>query len=298
VTTQDSAAHYDKVISTIYSRDLANLCPPNSLPSLASSTAVDIQVVNLWYPNPNQNPFRGFGYLIPNSVPMAPVDQNPENALGVLFDSDRESILPSAARPHAERNRSGCEGDTLPGTKLTVMLGGHHWAGMPQFLLPDAQEGARLARSVVQRSLGIPADAKVFASAKMARNAIPQHTVGHFSRMRAADRELQTAFRGRLAVAGTSYTAQGVLPALRAGRDVARTTALRPSIAVVRFTSEGPAARSPELRGSTFPDDVGDTGLARFRNDVAAWTATPKKSNVFMREIEPPMFSSNDNSRQ
>jgi protoporphyrinogen/coproporphyrinogen III oxidase len=241
---------------------------------LSSSTAVDIQVVNLWYPKTDVNPFRGFGYLIPNSVPIAPVDQNPENALGVLFDSDRESILPtSVKKPHAQRHRSGSEGDTLPGTKLTVMLGGEHWSGMPKSFLPDEKEGAKLAQSVVQRSLGIDPSERVFASAKMARNCIPQHLVGHFDRMARADGELQAAFKGKLAVAGTSYTAQGVLPALRAGRDIAKTVQVRSSAGQQWVEAE---PRDPQIKVT----DVGDTGLLRFRNNRAAWRLIPHDARL------------------
>ncbi|KAI0200289.1 hypothetical protein F4808DRAFT_450917 [Astrocystis sublimbata] len=82
-------AKYDHVISTLFSKQMAQITEPaNSLPSLAETHAVTIMVVNLWYPNPDLLGEGGFGYLIPSTTP-----DNEEGALG------------------------------MPGTKLTVMLG-------------------------------------------------------------------------------------------------------------------------------------------------------------------------------
>lgn len=191
--------HYDQVLSTIYSRQLAQIAQPaNCLPSLTAIPSVTIMVVNLWFPDPHlldENP--GFGYLVPQSTP---VEQNPERLLGVLFDSDVQTR------------------EEAPGTKLTVMLGGHYWNEW--HFLPSEESGIKLARSVLERHLGISADAEgVIASARLCRDCLPQHTVGHRKRVAQAHYELESAFQGKLMVAGPSYTTIGVIPAMRAGYD-------------------------------------------------------------------------------
>ncbi|KAI1739311.1 hypothetical protein F4680DRAFT_459236 [Xylaria scruposa] len=185
---------YDHVICTLFSKQLANITEPrNSLPSLAETHAVTIMVVNLFYRNPNLLADGGFGYLIPSSTP-----DNEEGALGVLFDSDLRT------------------GDSeLPGTKLTVMLGGHHWDGWEHF--PSEEMGISMAKEVVRRHLGISETEQVVAGAHLCRECLPQHFVGHRKRMRGAHYELMSTFQGHLTVAGPSYTTVGVIPAMRAG---------------------------------------------------------------------------------
>ncbi|KAH8198627.1 hypothetical protein TruAng_007217 [Truncatella angustata] len=191
---------YDQVLSTLFSGDVAELAKPaNSLPSLAATEAVSIMVVNLYYPNPDllkENP--GFGYLIPQSVPP---EENPECALGVLFDSDIEM------------------GKDVQGTKLTVMLGGHYWNDWS--ILPDKETSTAMAMAVVERHLGISPEEPVTTSAKMCRNCLPQHNVGHVDRLRRAHYELSSAFQGKLTVAGPSYTTVGAIGSMRAGYDAA-----------------------------------------------------------------------------
>ncbi|RYC65637.1 hypothetical protein CHU98_g568 [Xylaria longipes] len=196
-------AKYDHVICTLFSKQLAKITEPrNSLPSLAETHAVTIMVVNLWYPNPNLLAEGGFGYLIPSSTP-----DNHEGALGVLFDSDLRT------------------GDSeMPGTKLTVMLGGHHWDGWEHF--PSEEMGIAMAKEVVRRQLGISESEKVVAGAHLCRDCLPQHFVGHRKRMSEAHYELMSTFRGHLTVAGPSYTTIGVIPAMRAGFEAGMRVAL------------------------------------------------------------------------
>ncbi|KAI1310449.1 Protoporphyrinogen oxidase [Xylaria venustula] len=192
----EQPVQYDHVICTLFSKQLARITEPrDSLPSLAETHAVTIMAVNLWYPNPNLLAEGGFGYLIPSSTP-----NNHEGALGVLFDSDLRT------------------GDSeMPGTKLTVMLGGHHWDGWEHF--PSEELGISMAKEVVRRQLGISENEKVVAAARLCRECLPQHFVGHRDRMGKAHYELLSAFQGHLTVAGPSYTTIGVIPAMRAGFD-------------------------------------------------------------------------------
>lgn len=152
-------------------------------------------VVNLWYPNLNLLDQGGFGYLIPATTP-----DNDEGALGVLFDSDIEP-----------------DNGEVPGTKLTVMLGGHHWDSWQH--LPTESMGIAMAKEVVRRQLGIAETETVVAEARLCRDCLPQHFVGHRKRMKDAHYELLSTFQGHLTVAGPSYTSVGVIPAMRAGFD-------------------------------------------------------------------------------
>lgn len=253
ITTEKGGkpAMYDKAISTVFARTLADMTD-GVLPSLAQSEAVTLQVVNLWYPKPLLNaPHHGFGYLIPQTVPF---ENNPESVLGVLFDSDRD-LFGGEPRP-----------DAVPGTSLTVMMGGHLWDGLPASFRPDAESAIELAKSAVARQLGIPATEPVYAGTKACQMCIPQHRVGHFARMARAHRELQSAFRGRLMVAGTSYAPPGVLTSLRSARDAADQV-----LGTWRSDDESPWVAS-----------IGDTGLQRFLPGRRRWVPV-KRSDLPLR---------------
>lgn len=229
---------YDKVISSLYGGTLAKLTG-DALPALKSSTAVTIQIVNLWYPNPHLTAHHpGFGYLIPQSVP---VEKNPHAALGIIFDSDRER---AAGTP---------EYNAAPGTKLTVMLGGHYWDFLDQDSWPDAKEAVTMAKDTIERQLGISATEPVFTSTKVCRECIPQHLVGHAERMDRVHTQLLDAFRGTLAVIGSSYTSPGVLPSLKAARDIA-------------LEAAGEGYLSDDSSPTVDMTHVGKTGLARYHN--------------------------------
>jgi oxygen-dependent protoporphyrinogen oxidase len=159
--------------------------------------AVTVMVVNLYYSDPNILPERGFGYLIPRSIPY---EQNPECALGVVFDSD------------AVQGQ-----DTVPGTKVTVMLGGHWWDGFSSY--PDEEEGAAMAKTVLYRHLKIDVEPDA-VNVGLQKECIPQYVVGHERRMRVANGELLQGFNGKLKVAGNSYTGVGLNDCVMAARDV------------------------------------------------------------------------------
>lgn len=216
-------AHHSHMISTISAPALSALTergPSNTresktyLPSLHGMHATTVQVVSLYYPDPNLLPHAGFGYLIPQTVPFA---QNPEHALGVIFDSSYSGAQQPASvdgqTSQTEENQSPpLAQDSVPGTKLTVMLGGHWWDGYTYY--PSDQEGLESARSVLQRHLGITVP-PVAHNVVLQKNCIPQYTLGHHSRMRAAHSDLKYAFKGRLRVAGSWYTGVGVHDCIR-----------------------------------------------------------------------------------
>ena len=155
-------------------------------------------VVNLHYRDPNLLPVQGFGYLIPRSIPMK---QNPERALGVVFDSD--AIIGQ---------------DTASGTKVTVILGGHWWDEWPVY--PDEEEAASMARAVLLRHLNINTEPTAI-HVSLQRDCIPQYTVGHFDRLAAAHDYVSDRFHGRLTLAGSSYNGVSVNDCIRAGVDAA-----------------------------------------------------------------------------
>ena len=159
-------------------------------------------VVNLFYREPPIKIMpgnRGFGYLIPRSVPF---EQNPERALGVIFDHD------------AVQGQ-----DSVDGTKLTVMLGGHWWDGWSDY--PTSEEGIMYAKSVVERHLGIMERSTV-AHATLNRNAIPQYTVGYEDRLKGVAESLKKDYNGRLRVVGSQYNGVGVNDCIRSAWQLAR----------------------------------------------------------------------------
>lgn len=191
---------FDTVISTLSASNTADLAPENSLPSLAQQKAVTVMTVNLYYRDPHVLSENGFGYLIPRSIPY---EQNPECALGVVFDSD-----------------SSIGQDTATGTKLTVMLGGHWWDGFASTnSYPTEEEGLEMAKSVLRRHLGIDDEPEAY-KAMLHKNCIPQYTVGHCKRMKDGSMELEGAFKGKLRVAGSSYGGVGLNDCVRSARDV------------------------------------------------------------------------------
>jgi oxygen-dependent protoporphyrinogen oxidase len=144
--------------------------------------------VNLFFSNPSLLPVEGFGYLLPQSIPF---EQNPERALGVIFDN-------SAVRGQ----------DTAPGTKMTVMMGGHWWNGFDGF--PDEEEGLAMARSVIERHLGIT-DEPVAHHVNLSKDCIPQYTLGY-----------EDEFKGRLRVVGAQFNGVGVNDCITGAWNVAR----------------------------------------------------------------------------
>ena len=128
--------------------------------------------------------------------------QNPTSALGVIFDS---CVIP----------------DKVPGTKLTVMLGGHYWdtkhpegAGIDKDMLYD------MAKRTLATQLGITTQPTVWA-ANIWKNAIPQYTVGHRKRMVQAHEDITANFGGRLIVAGSSFNGVGVNDCVQGAKQAA-----------------------------------------------------------------------------
>jgi len=161
--------------------------------------------VSLFYPTDPSSPSSsptvppGFGYLIPQSVPFA---QNPERALGVIFDS------------HATKGQ-----DTVPGTKLTVMMGGHWWDDWSAY--PTPSEGLEMAQSVLARHLNITSPPAAHL-VNLSRDCIPQYTIGYESRLRAYAHDITSEFGGRYRVVGNQVNGVGVNDCITGAWNLAR----------------------------------------------------------------------------
>ncbi|KAJ5653073.1 hypothetical protein N7490_000076 [Penicillium lividum] len=216
-----SRENYDRVIATLPAPALAKVLdstntnhPGQSLPRETARKlklhdyAVTVMVVNLYYEDPNIIQNDGFGYLIPRSVPY---DQNPECGLGVLFASASSWGLPTSLA-----SADLVSQDNAPGTKITVMLGGHYWDDWKESDYPDHDSAVKMARALLQRHIGIKATPSV-ARSNLQRNAIPQYTVGHIDRMYDLSATVKQEFNKRLALAGNWYTGVGINDCIRQG---------------------------------------------------------------------------------
>ena len=211
-TDGDACRIFSHVISTIAGERLARITDPHYRDnriletnndtgltlSLGQLSAVTVMVVNLFFSDPDILPVHGFGYLLPRSIPF---EQNPERALGVVFDSD-----------------ASIGQDDVPGTKITVMLGGHWWDDFDSY--PDEEEGAAMAKAILQRHLCIRTEPQA-VRVSLQRDCIPQYEVGHDMRMETAHNQL-ARWRGKLRVAGNSFTGVGLNDCVRAARDVVK----------------------------------------------------------------------------
>lgn len=179
-----------------------------------SNVAVSVMVVNLYYKDPNLVPqsARGFGYLIPRSVP---VDQNPERALGVIFGSE------TSGRPDTVVYMLDEGQDTAPGTKFTVMLGGHWWGGWAASDLPTEEEAIEMSRNLLRRHLGIT-QAPEIAKAQLNPSCIPQYPVGYQDYMASIHQGLMSEYDGRVKVAGPWWQGGvGMSHSIQKAREVA-----------------------------------------------------------------------------
>lgn len=222
-------SNYDYVVSSLgpsvmkdfFSKSaeaVGSTLDPRLIPACEHSNAsVNVMVINLYYSNPDLIPpsIRGFGYLIPRSIP---VEENPERALGVIFSSETSGRAGSLVRPSHRRKEDGKftsaadpekgsdtadfnSQDTAPGTKLTVIIGGHWWNGWPSSDLPSEEQGIEMAKSLLKRHLNID-ESPLVAKARLNRNCIPQYPVGYSQDMATIHDALQSMYQGRLKVAG------------------------------------------------------------------------------------------------
>ncbi|KAI9654920.1 MAG: oxygen-dependent protoporphyrinogen oxidase [Bathelium mastoideum] len=247
--SDQTKAHHSHIISTISAPALKKLTGDHSNVHFSPQTprdmrATTVQVVSLYYPDPNLIPYTGFGYLIPQSIPF---EQNPERALGVIFDSSYGGVpVQTPGSTSSGGNTSGntpsdpsfpLSQDTVPGTKLTVMLGGHYWDGYTHY--PSEQEALDFAISLLYRHLNITSPPTAYNVA-LQKDCIPQYTVGHSSLMLARHKQLRDFYDGKLRVAGSWYTGVGVNDCINAAWRVARGLKERFRTGLEEFADEDP----------------------------------------------------------
>ncbi|KAF7190952.1 Protoporphyrinogen oxidase [Pseudocercospora fuligena] len=249
--------------------------------SLVASTAtVTAMSVNLYFRTPNLHE-PGFGYLIPSATPF---EQNPERALGVVFDT---AYSPSPADVDAsnwhefsdeqmkmlkEGRESGKQlvnvndfawynmpnppnlQDHVPqrGTKLTVMFGGHWWDGWPAY--PDEKEALSMARSVLERHLGIKEEPEAW-QVNLQKDCIPQYHVGHEQKLKDAHNTIWREYKGRLRVAGNWMSGVGVNDCLRSAYEVANN--INRDATGLEHVGEAPTVRLKPLRPGQKPSEDG-----------------------------------------
>lgn len=111
--------------------------------------------------------------------------------------------------------------DSAPGTKLTVMIGGHWWDGWRETDYPSESEAIEMAKSLLARHLKIAAEPEV-AKARLARNCIPQYPVGYRGDMANIHSGLMSEYQGRFKVAGPWWQgAVGVNDCIRKAKETA-----------------------------------------------------------------------------
>jgi oxygen-dependent protoporphyrinogen oxidase len=237
ITSNGATSNYDYVVSTLGPKETRTFLASGAKgrgTSLAStvttacersSHSVNVMVVNLYYQNPDLIPRAnaGFGYLLPRSVPF---EENPERALGVIFSSET-SGRPGTLVPGSGEVRDGSAQeadshpgqDTAPGTKITVMLGGHWWTQWDPQDLPDEEQAIDMAKSLLKRHLDID-DMPEVAQARLQRNCIPQYPVGYREDMATVHDALLSEYQGRFKVAGPWWQGGvGVNDCVRAARE-------------------------------------------------------------------------------
>ncbi|KAK9235944.1 hypothetical protein V1525DRAFT_408515 [Lipomyces kononenkoae] len=193
VTSAKGTSTYSHVFSAVPSRTLAELVETPLAEFLRKIPSVSVNVVNLFFSRPQLLPVTGFGYLLPKAVPP---EENPERALGVVFDSD------AISRDHADRIIPGNLQDSVDGTKLTVMLGGHWWNHEKP--VKEHDEAVAFARQVISRQLGVN-ETPVLTQATFQESCIPQYVVGHHANLQAIHKAVLAQFNGKLILVGASY---------------------------------------------------------------------------------------------
>jgi oxygen-dependent protoporphyrinogen oxidase len=106
------------------------------------------------------------------------------------------------------------------GTRLTVMLGGHHWndpngklnATIDNLCSSSEDELLKLAKSAIEEQLDINLDEhKHHALVRWNKECIPQHTINHESRLRQVETKIREAFGpNKVIIAGTAKYGPGV----------------------------------------------------------------------------------------
>uniref|UniRef100_A0AC11ETE0 Protoporphyrinogen oxidase n=1 Tax=Ovis aries TaxID=9940 RepID=A0AC11ETE0_SHEEP len=198
VSLEDSSLEADHIISAIPASVLSKLLPAEAAPlarALSTITAVSVAVVNLQYRGARL-PVQGFGHLVPSS-------EDPV-ILGIVYDS--------VAFPEQD--------GSLPGLRLTVMLGG-------SWLQTLEARGCVLSQELLQQEAEKAAATQLGLNeppshclVHLHKNSIPQYTLGHWQKLESAAQFL-AAQKLPLTLAGASYEGVAVNDCIESGRQAA-----------------------------------------------------------------------------
>ncbi|SCV74324.1 BQ2448_6756 [Microbotryum intermedium] len=203
IKTPTSTLHPTHLITT-----LPSLLPdPISPPPIPATT---VSVINLAFPTSPSSPRllpRGFGYLIPRTVPRS---ENPHQALGVIFDSD--------VMPHVDASSSSSSKGL---EKLSLLLGGSYWLDHPTPPTPSHSE--LVQKTLLTLQLHFPSTTfpnPCYAFSTTHHNCIPQIPPYHFLEFRRMGQRLRQEHRTKLAVVGGGFANVGVNGAVKAAWEV------------------------------------------------------------------------------
>lgn len=200
-TASGESKTYSRVFSALPARKLADITEytaPELAGCLKKIPTVSVNVVNMFFEKPRILPITGFGYLLPRAIPR---EDNPERALGVVFDSD------TVSKDSGEGNVAGSLQDDADGTKVTVMLGGHWWDTSKEegvLAVEDPKIAIADARSLIARQMGVTDEPKLSQST-FQRSCIPQYVVGHSANLNRIHHSVLRAFGGKVVLTGASY---------------------------------------------------------------------------------------------
>ncbi|QLQ80504.1 hypothetical protein HG537_0D05040 [Torulaspora globosa] len=182
-------------ISTMFAADNQELAQ-----NLARIKANDIILVNYYLPGQDviAKKYRGFGYLCPQA------NHNPQNLLGVIFDS----VIERSFKPVFHDTPITTNSQTSkPYTKLTAMLGGHYLNQNGEKSLPSKEVTIRSVKDALNTHLGIPYDAldQGLWAFTIAKNCLPHFSVGYDDWQSSIEQELTKSYAGLISVGGMSF---------------------------------------------------------------------------------------------
>jgi oxygen-dependent protoporphyrinogen oxidase len=184
---------YDHVFSAIPAAALADLLPSPYIEGkniLNSIPTTSLAVINMGFKSKVLKK-KGFGYLIPS--------KEKEKVLGMTWDS---FTFP-------QHNHYSEE------TRITVMIGGSKMPGCDQKTESDLMD---IATRALQHHLNIT-QAPDTTDIYIAKNAIPQYTVGHSARYQAIKNHLNDNSK-LLSIAGSSFLGIGINSCIAAAEEL------------------------------------------------------------------------------
>lgn len=177
----------------------SNVALQQKLDAIKSNT---VSLVNLYIPDKDIIPkkYNGFGYLIPQSNP------NPENVLGVIFDS----VIEKSFTPFVDSEVNATEPPTRQNyTKLTAMVGGELFNDPSgKQVVPGETETIANVKSALMKHLGasksdLDAGQWVFT---VARDCLPQFTVGYNSLAQSIEQDVLNEYGSRVSLGGMGFS--------------------------------------------------------------------------------------------